>query len=588
MIIVTMRMLLYNHLEFMRKILVLIISFLLYFVSAFSQEIEYITFAESFTSANNQNAVYPILPKEERLKNRNLLQFKDTIDKAIPDSMARCIAVAQDLWRNSIDAPIGATINIYYSYTDIDNDIETSVAYKRLDGIWYPYCLAKVLGKSNDEKKAPDAIIKINKNTKWDCGFSENSNNTKNLTYALLRSIAVSLGFGSSVIQKTIRGNDIIKFNNTTGHSIFDNLVFSSNNVRLGDIPNMASKKNQQLIDFATQQNGEVYVLKDYMAYKMYTPKTFKNGQSLVYLDNHNSLMNYELNTYSKIFQIDTVTTNVLKALGWKIAPVDSKIKIIGEDMDETGRASAYSSHHFILQTPVSEIKDAKWQFILPLNTGEETLISESQNSLDFNIPQINYPNNYQININGDIYGKIIFTGTILDKKISDIYYVTLELRPQIKNVKIERKIAHAKEPSYDTYFTVEYTGSNQLFVSVEEEYGTSLATQVVKEPFFAHVKASYITAPYYAWIDITAENKYGKDTYTIELPPFDEFQNTKETLCTLHYSRGNMLVEVYDCQKNKIRSGRTCDIFHNLSPGLYFVRVYKNNDVKTIKIYKQ
>ncbi len=30
-----------------------------------------------------------------------------------------------------------------------------------------------------------------------------------------------------------------------------------------------------------------------------------------------------------------------------------------------------------------------------------------------------------------------------------------------------------------------------------------------------------YITAPYYAWIHISAENKYGKDVYTLELPPY-------------------------------------------------------------------
>lgn len=37
-----------------------------------------------------------------------------------------------------------------------------------------------------------------------------------------------------------------------------------------------------------------------------------------------------------------------------------------------------------------------------------------------------------------------------------------------------------------------------------------------------AHVYIPSITSFNHAWIDIEAENKYGKDIYTVELPPFE------------------------------------------------------------------
>lgn len=51
-----------------------------------------------------------------------------------------------------------------------------------------------------------DAIIKINDDVDWDYSFSDEVINKKNLTTAMLRAIAMSLGFGSTVFDNSAKG----------------------------------------------------------------------------------------------------------------------------------------------------------------------------------------------------------------------------------------------------------------------------------------------------------------------------------------------------------------------------------------------
>ena len=81
---------------------------------------------------------------------------------------------------------------------------------------------------------------------------------------------------------------------------------------------------------------------------------------------------------------------------------------------------------------------------------------------------------------------------------------------------------AHEENASYNVNCKVDYQGAGGLYVSLEEEYSSLLRSQFVREPYLAHFSFDNISSHYYAWIDIKAENEYGSDTYTIELPPID------------------------------------------------------------------
>ena len=161
---------------------------------------------------------------------------------------------------------------------------------------------------------------------------------------------------------------------------------------------------------------------------------------------------------------------------------------------------------------------------------------------------------------------------------------LTLELKPRIKSVKVVKIVSNMpKYDSYDVYYDVEYVGSDELFISVEEEYGGGMSSQIIKEPFYAHVKSENITAPYYAWIDISAENKYGKDVYTLELPPYGNVAGINN----LQLDDKHFIVR--DLYGNRKLSTNSFSSLQSLPTGVYLVEVYSGKTrIKTIKFYRK
>ena len=78
-------------------------------------------------------------------------------------------------------------------------------------------------------------------------------------------------------------------------------------------------------------------------------------------------------------------------------------------------------------------------------------------------------------------------------------------------------------ETLYDFSFDVTYTGATSITIGVEEEYNPYYKTYVINEASPAHVNLKYLNRGRLTWVDIIAENEYGKDTLTIELPVMTE-----------------------------------------------------------------
>ena len=122
----------------------------------------------------------------------------------------------------------------------------------------------------------------------------------------------------------------------------------------------------------------------------------------------------------------------------------------------------------------------------------------------------------------------------------------------------------------------------------MEEEYGSTLRSQFVREPYLAHFSCKNITSPYYAWIDIIAENKYGKELYTIELPPYVE-QSMKSDLKRLDSKRiyGDFSeIRVFNTDGHYLKAINDFSAPLSLSPGIYILEFYQNEEkVKTSKL---
>lgn len=497
---------------------VYLMSFVLFsFIASLNaQEIETLSFFDKFDSSTNPIKVETILPKAERISSKHRGEISTNISPDIPDSMRICIDVAVSNWQNYLDNDVEIVLNLEYEDIGGDYDIGTEVLYwtDMANQTIYPQCLAKYLGLYIDMGKV-DGIIHINKNTTWDCGYSNVvTPGTNNLTYAIFRSIAHVLGFGSSVRDRG--GSRGITFESTYGYSVFDKLVFTPTK-RLDEVPN-TKRENQELKNFCLSNSGTVYALKSDTEYQLYAPSTgFEPYRSLQYFKNKNSLMSYDLQSGEKYLRIDNRTLEVLHAIGWNIRE-ELNLKIISEGISDNGIASAYDAYNFVIENYSGySIDQPQWTYTLPLKDGGEEIVANS-NSATFTIPVVKDLNKYKINVDGDISGLITFRCVIDGKEVITLYNITLELKPQIISYSEIKKKINDTNTAYSIDFTVHYRGKDYLSVGVREEYSSILKMETIKEPYVAHVHRSSINIDDYAWVVIRVENQYGKDEVIITL----------------------------------------------------------------------
>ena len=564
----------------------------------FPQEVEKLFFAERFGRGTSASVVQqPVLPKAERLNSSLRGNIEMFMINDVPDSVRICAEVAAELWRSYLNNKYPIKIEVYYQDLDTDDDMQIEVAYQSSADTYYPTSLYSYLfdEELNADDTIPDAWIFVNKASTWDCSHNEAvSASTRSMTYAFMRAIAVALGFGSSVTQKTVHGENLIAFGESRGHSAFDHLIFSSTGEYLKDISNIENRENPALTNYVQPVKGTyLYALKQDDSHKLYAPENFEVYKSLVYLDNDESLMHYDLRTGNKQFRVDGTTIELLNAIGWGIdEPQD--VEIVGEGIDSTGLASAYESHHFSLQNHLGgTVTDAKWLYVLPLSgvagsEAREDTVAQGEGTLAFDIPAVADESRYDININGDISGQVIFTGKVNGKEVEDVFHLSLELKPKIKAVNIVKKENNSPFDSYNLYYTVEYVGSDYLYIEVEEEYGFEIRQQFVYEPFLAHVISDDIIAPFYNWVDIYACNKYGEDVYTIELPPYATTYAGDIPLYKPEVEERYAYIDVFDEGGRSVARIQSLEELRAWKRGLYILKFYKDGIcVKTTKYLK-
>ena len=128
--------------------------------------------------------------------------------------------------------------------------------------------------------------------------------------------------------------------------------------------------------------------------------------------------------------------------------------------------------------------------------------------------------------------------------------------------------------------------------VSVEEEYSSILMSKYIYEPIIAKGVADHITDAFYAWIDFTAENKYGKYVYTIELMPYgvvsdnsgpaDDFAGVRSVGID---EPTDYRYEVYDISGIYLgQFAELSDIRNIPTKGILIVRRISKNNIETFK----
>lgn len=531
-------------------------------------------FSEKLNDQKSSSPVIkPLKAKESRISS-DAGKIIFAVDTETPDSIRVCIDAAIDVWESTIHNT--SPIYLEFYYTDIeDYDIITDVLYETISDECIPYALKNQLDKIpfpvDNIVSSPDAIITLNSSSKWNCSHSESMGNQGyNATTALIRAIAIGLGFGSSLTER----NRSIVFQEGLKHSLFDTLIVSSTGIRLKDIP-CNEWGSSELTAYAQPSQGiKIYALNQTDEYQLYAPSKFEPFRSFIYLNNSNSIMHHALSASEKRQQIDDVTSTLLESIGWNIVQT-KPIEIEGVGIPENGIVSAYETHRFKVKNNLGgTITNATWIFSLPLLNGKQEIVSRSNNSTSFSISAISNPDKYKVNINGDIYGTITFSGVINGTKVSDKYRISLELKPQIINVRLDSIVDNYPRFTYNVHYTVEYRGTPELSLSIEEDFNYNARKDVVKEPFIAHIISTEISSFYDAWIDITAKNKYGSDVYTLELSPI-RAKAEKSNLCnsSLEVKEFDRII-VSDLWGNKVIE-TTCENLSAIPNGIYILSYY-------------
>ena len=559
-----------------------------------TEDVVDIVYSEWYAPLNRNPTHTPSIPKAERLNKNSatiIIQGEN-----LSDEIRKTMEYATSVWESCLHNNDSIFINV--EFADIPEDIRTTVRYFSSKGTYIPTALkAHLENQPSRDSTYPDGTITINSTKEWDYSLNENiSADGSNLTYGILRAIARILGFGSSV---TIDDSENYKFSCKKGYSIFDNLIKNSSDISLTSINLNGGRINPELKSYINEPGQTFWIYASEKKYQLQSPPFSLNKPPFVFLNNLNSLMSDNIQPGDYNYQIDNITRHILNSIGWNTQQSKS-IMIVSEDVPETGLASAYDSHRFKVETPEKDIVNPKWELKLPLyNGGIHTTVLQDYN-LSCTVPPIKNETDYIINYDGDIEGILQFSCSIDNKEITTVFKIYFELKPIIDYAIIERIFENPDDDTYDAYYKVNYRGTEKIKISIEEEFSSVLRSMYINEPYIARGVAKNILKPFYAWIDFTAENKYGKSVFTLELQPGgipSTYNNRSQMLKRISkktdFSNNaseeeeEYDVEVFDLTGKKITTlNNIRDISNIQQKGILIIRKKrKNHIVQTYKI---
>lgn len=432
-----------------------------------------------------------------------------------PDSIKIPFCAAEKAWETQIHTTTPIMISVEMS--DLDNSIVQTieVGYLEDNDICIPTSLIAQQIGTPLEPNMIDAIISLNSNISWNCSFTPIGSDGYNAYTMALRSIANALGFGSSLQQSIDNDGNISYYTGGMYYSCFDHRVHNSQGVYLHTLDTYLP----EMEEFVT--SDDIFADGSEQQYALYAPSVFEPGSSLLHLKDDGYLMSHSIGEGNKFFTIDNATIDLLNTIGWGLTTTPAPYKIICQDIGGDGIGSSYSAHTFTLEDSAGDTSDQSWSFSLRNKDGQYVEIKNATGD-SFEIPAIKSTENYYVNLNGDLEGRIECTY----KKDNAFHQATpfalsLELKPAIISIDDVRQVFD--DPyGFKLLFNVRYTGADKISVEVEEDYNPAVRDYTFQEPFLAHAVTGYITALDYSWVTVIVQNKYGSTSQTMEFEPAD------------------------------------------------------------------
>ena len=489
----------------------------------------------------------------------------------IPDNVLEVAQRAKETWESKIKNKYPVYIGLEYKAFN-DNDAIVTDVYYTFNHEAVPNALnAQLIGRNDDCSDSPDAIIAINPDVKWDFRYDSSSvTGEKNLYSAMLRAFATGLGFGASV---TVDNSQGIRFAIEGHPSAFDKLVKNNDGALLSELDDY-SPRLQQFCE--SKIAAPIYVLAADDNHKLYAPETFIENVSLRYLDNPASLMHYDMAVDDKRLAVDDETAEILDAMGWNVPTADA-VRIVCDNIGDTGIGSAYKSHEFSLEgCDESAVENPEWKFEV-LDADGRTVATQTATGMSFTLAPLKAPTSYPTNGDGDIRGVISFNGTLDGKDCMKKFAVFLELKPKI--ISVSEPHFEYKEDSFDVYLSVTYIGSDYITASLEEDYSSAVRRYRIEQPYYAAFAIKDVSYYFYSWIDLSVQNGVGTDSYSLEIEPQTKPDGPVGAQEDISVIPQDSVIEIYNLNGLKINEPVTA-----LPKGIYIIKTASSSHGNTIR----
>lgn len=489
---------------------ILFILYLLVSPLAFAQDVNFVTYNESFpsTQAIEQNA--PLRIESKRKTNSQGAKININYSSVVPDSLKLAIDVATHLWEDIL--PPEANLNIDVKFAPNESDMHVDVLYisHKNDTLYAQSFHNTYYSRYGNYY---DGYITFSNEIPWCSQYIQNNN----ISTAMLRAIARILGFGTTVIKNN-RGNYIFDEVNN-GYTPFEYLIYNNDNIPLSSIRKQKNKKNENLQLKEYYESSNDFCLKlNSKQYELYAPMPFVKDKSMVFLDDPTCLMHYEMPTGSNYLNIDSKTIKILKAIGWKIN-VPSSVEIYSKSISSMDVASVYNPYLFEIDSDDPNISPLRWEYQVKSANGVLQTVCQQSGSQTFSVNPSEYLSTSHVNSSGIIDAIVCLTYRVNNEVKTTSMSLKLDCAPIILSITDQAFHFERYETLYDYSFNVSYRGATSITIGVEQEYSSFYDIIHIHEPNLAHAFIQALSRGNMVWIDISVTNEYGTVTETIEIP---------------------------------------------------------------------
>lgn len=496
--------------RFFSFIACLLISIMLY-----AQDVEFVTYNENFSAEQISTGNFPMHSRGVNRSNNYGAQININYSSVVPDSLRQAIEVATQLWEDIL--PVEAHLTIDVKFAQNESDMSVVVPYiNHYNDTLYALSYHNTYTSHFDDYL--DGYVTFSNAIQWCCQYTQNNSVfQKNISTAMLRAIARTLGFGTTV-TKNNRGYFIFE-EVQSGYTPFEYMIFNNLNEPLSGIPKQASKKNEniQLRNYYVSSNG-FWLKLNTNQYKLYGSSSFEKDKSLNFFDDPTSLMHYEMPTGSNCLDIDSKTIKILKAIGWNInAP--SSVEIYCQSISSMDVASVYNPYLFEIDNDGANISSLRWEYQIKLANGEYQTVCQQSGSQTFSVTPSDYLSVSYVNSSGIIDAVVRLTYRVNNQEKTSSLSFKLDCAPKILSITDQAFHFERYETLYDYSFNVSYRGASSITIGVEQEYSSFYDIIQINEPLLAHAYIKALSRGNMVWIDISVTNQYGSVMETIEIP---------------------------------------------------------------------